>query len=360
MDLIDIAAVKNTGQGAVPFVDFLQTFWDFEKSEYIQSELDHGKRFTRRHAYECMNRVKSELIPFFGDKKMNCVTIDDLDLLARQLRLRGLATSTTNQITLIARKALKWAFEKKIISENPCLGFTKFSIENKERGILNEKEIKAIFAKNWSDKRAYVASLFSASTGAWQGECLALCLSDIDGDFVNIDHGYSPFDGIKCTKTGKKRRVKMIPVTKAALMGLLKDNPHIGNKNTPPDYDPFFFYSMQPDKPCDCKILLKGLKDAMDRVNADYKKAAEKEGREKPEIFIDYKKRNVIFHSWRHYFCTIADNEADMKKVKKVSGHLSDGVFNKYADHIDERDIVEVGNVIEKAFDNILSFRKAG
>jgi len=29
MGLIDIAAVKNTGHGAVPFVQFLETFWNY-------------------------------------------------------------------------------------------------------------------------------------------------------------------------------------------------------------------------------------------------------------------------------------------------------------------------------------------
>jgi hypothetical protein len=39
LGLIDIAAVKNTGRGAIPFTDFLQTFWDYDKSEYIQDRL---------------------------------------------------------------------------------------------------------------------------------------------------------------------------------------------------------------------------------------------------------------------------------------------------------------------------------
>ena len=39
MGLIDIAAVKNTGRGAAPFVPFLENFWDFDKSEYIQDKL---------------------------------------------------------------------------------------------------------------------------------------------------------------------------------------------------------------------------------------------------------------------------------------------------------------------------------
>jgi hypothetical protein len=83
--LIDIAAVKNTGRGAVRFTDFLKTFWDYDKSEYIQDKITHGFRFTRSYARECQNRLKTTLVPYFGDKKLNCITIDDLRKLSNQL-----------------------------------------------------------------------------------------------------------------------------------------------------------------------------------------------------------------------------------------------------------------------------------
>ena len=178
MGLIDIAAVKNTGRGAIPFVQFLSDFWDFDKSEYIQDKLAHGYRFTRRHAYDCQNRVKAEIVPFFGDKKLNCVTSDDLKKLSIQLAERGLATSTINQIILVCCTPLKWCYKHEIIPADPCKGLTRFSVTNKERGILTEAEAADILAIDWKDKRAFVASLVAATTGARQGECLALRRSD--------------------------------------------------------------------------------------------------------------------------------------------------------------------------------------
>ena len=78
MGLIDVAAVRNTGRGTVPFIDFLAEFWDYDKSEYIRDRLAHGHRFSKRHAYDCKKRLNAELAPFFGNKKLNCVTTDDL------------------------------------------------------------------------------------------------------------------------------------------------------------------------------------------------------------------------------------------------------------------------------------------
>jgi integrase len=352
LELIDIAAVKNTGAGAVNFVLFLENFWDYDKSEYIRDKLSHGYRFSRGYAHGCQVRIKAELKDFFGDKKLNCVTTADLNKLSNQLADRGLSTSTINQILLICCTPLKWCYKQKIIPANPSEGLTKFAITNKERGILTEAEAAAVFTIDWEDKRAFVGSLLAATTGAREGECLALRRSDIGEDTINIAHNYSTIDGLKCPKNGHKRIVPLLPEVKAALMDLLKDNPHNDID------DPFLFYSLSPDKPCDCRVLLDGFKAAMDAVNIKYVEAAEKAKLEKPEITIDYKGRNIIFHSWRHWFCSKITEKIEGEKVAKVSGHLSTEVFKKYADHIEIKNIKEVGNAAGLAFGNILKFRK--
>jgi integrase len=336
MGLVDIAAVKNTGRGAVPFIQFLESFWDFDKSEYIRDRLAHGYRFSRRYARECQNRLKAELVPFFGEKKLNCVTTDDLKKLSNQLSDRSLSTSTINQILLVCCTPLKWAYNEKIIPSNPVIGLTKFSITNKERGILTESEAAAVFAVDWKDKRAFVASLVAATTGARQGECLALRRSDIGGDTIIVAHSYSPLDGLKCPKNGHKRVVPLLPEVRAALLDLLNDNPHTGID------DPFIFFSLQPDKPCDPKVILEGLKEALQQIK------------------VDHKGRNITYHSWRHWFCSKITEKIEGEKVAKVSGHLSENIFKKYADHIEKKNIKDVGNAAAQAFGNVLQFRKVG
>ena len=332
--LIDISAVKNTGRGAVPFTLFLETFWDYDKSEYIQDKLAHGYRFSRRHAKECQNRVKAELVPFFIDKKLNCVTKDDLEILTKQLNKRGLATSTINQILLVCQTPLKWCFKKEIIPVDPSRGLTRFSIKNKKRGILTMSEARSLFYTNkdlWNDKRAYVASLVSAATGARQGECLALRRSDILEDGIFIENSYSPIDGLKCTKNGEARPVPLLPVVKAALLDLLKDNPYNGIVD-----DPFIFYSLLPNRPVDSKVILLGLQKTLKKIN------------------IDYKARNITFHSWRHFFCSKSTQKISGEKVAKVSGHLTKAVFDNYADHIEDENVREVGAAIAEVFENII------
>jgi integrase len=351
MGLIDIAAVKNTGRGAVPFVQFLETFWDFDKSEYIRDQLAHGFRFGRNHAYQCQIRLSKNIKPFFSDKKLNCVTTDDLEKFTIKLANAGFSTMTIYQHILICSTALKWAFNKKIISANPAIGLSKFSITSKERGILTETEAAAVFAVAWKDKRAFVASLVAVTTGARLGECLVLRRSDIGTDTLDIAHSYSYLGGLKCPKNGKKRVVPLLPEVRIALLDLLKDNPHDVD-------DPFVLFSLLPDRPIDPKVILKGFKKALDTVNTEYLRAAQKANLEKPEIQIDYKSRNIVFHSWRHYFCSKITQQIEGEKVAKVSGHLSEAVFKKYADHIERKNIKEVGDAAAQAFGNVLQFRK--
>ena len=349
MGLIDISAVKNTGRGAVPFIQFLETFWDFEQSPYIQDRLAHGYRFTKRYAHECLKWVKSQLVPYFGDKKLNCVTTNDLKTISKQLADRGLSTSTISQIMLCANTPLKWAFNEKIIPSNPVIGLTKFSITNKERGIFTEQEAATVLNTTWKDKRAYVASLVAATTGARQGECLALRRSDIGDDTITIAHGFSLLDGLKCPKNGNKRVVPLLPGVRAALLDLLKDNPHEVD-------NPFIFFSLYPDRPVTPNVVLGGLKDAIESVNTEYMEAAKKAKLEQPKIQIGHKSRNITFHSWRHFFCSKITGIIDSEKVAKVSGHLSEKVFKKYASHIETKNIQDVGNAAKQVFENVINF----
>ena len=334
--LIDIAAVENTGRGAVPFVKFLETFWNFDESPYIQDKLAHGYRFTRGYALQSKRRIKTKIKAFFGDKKMNLVTTDDLKKFSRQLSDSGLATATINLYLLTCCTPLKWAFNERIITSNPAIGLTKFSVTNKKRNILTEAEVAAVLAAEWRDKRAFVASLVSATTGARQGEILALRSSDIGEDEINIAHSYSRFDGLKCPKNGKDRRVPLLPEVKAALLDLLQDNPYTDL------IDPFIFFSLKPDRPVDQKVILKGLTETLAKID------------------VDYKGRNIAFHSWRHWFVSKITEVIDGEKVARVSGHLSEAIFKKYADHIEKKNIDEVGKAAAQVFGNVLQFKKVG
>jgi integrase len=75
------------------------------------------------------------------------------------------------------------------------------------------------------------------------------------------------------------------------------------------------------------------------------------------KLNVDYKGRNITFHSWRHWFCSKITCVIDSEKAAKVSGHLSQKIFRKYADHIDIKNIQEVGNAAANVFGHMLQFK---
>jgi integrase len=129
--------------------------------------------------------------------------------------------------------------------------------------------------------------------------------------------------------------VPLLPEVKTVLLDLLKDNPHNAD-------DPFIFYSSLSDKPTEPHIIREGLNNALKKIK------------------VDYKGRYITYHSWRHFFCSQMTQQIEGEKVAKVSDHLSEGVFKKYADHIETKNIQEVGNAAAQVFKNIVKFRKAG
>ena len=174
--------------------------------------------------------------------------------------------------------------------------------------------------------------------------------SSIGDDTLNIAYSYAPIDGLKeGTKNGETRIIPLLPFVKTALLDLLNDNPHNID-------DPFIFYSLQPDKPCDCKVLLNGLNETIEAVNKKYLAIAKKLNIEKPDFSVDKKGRNITFHSWRHFFCSQSTQKISGEKVAKVIGHLTKAVFDKYADHIEAENVREVGNAIAEVFENIIPF----
>ena len=191
--------------------------------------------------------------------------------------------------------ALRWAAENEYIPANPGEGLMKFSGKSVKRGVLAEDEVCKLFAKPWRHERAYVGNILAMSTGLRLGEVLAAQVRDIEMDRLRARHSWSEQDKLKGTKTGEERVVPLLPDVRAAMLELARKNPHgIGPTA-------FVFWSTEhPDRPIDAHPLPEELKAALlplgfpkttRRIPAKVREAAEY-----------WWSRNVVFHSWRHYF----------------------------------------------------------
>jgi|GEM_PF-3082873 len=163
----------------------------------------------------------------------------------------------------------------------------------------------------------------------------AIVASAASSQVLYVNHSWSWFDGLKCTKTGKVRVVPLLGGIREELIKLAEFNPH--------GKDGFIFYGLVPEKPMDTHFLLDGLKDALAKIGISEEERA---------------RRNIVFHSWRHYFATKMRSKLDPSFVKRATGHSTDAMLEHYTEHEREEDIDTLLTAADDMFGNIIPFER--
>jgi integrase len=331
-ELIDIPVIK-AGPGNQDFISYLLMFWDYDNSPYVKDMLIHNHRIGRTHCHEARNRVKDKWEPVFKNRALNGISRKDLKEFSVQLAGAGYSSSYLNGILNAGLKALKYACQEGLIPSNPGAELERFSGKGRKRGVLSPAEAKKLFSGEWKDRRSYTGNLVAITTGLRSGEIMALRKDDIDGEknILYVRHSWNRKDRLKTTKNGEDRRTPLLPEVKEKLLGLLSENPHGGE-------NPFIFWGRDPARPGDSAFLLDGLKEAL----------AERD--------IDYKKRNIVFHSHRHYYAARMVDKMTPEQVVRITGHKSMKIFEEYADHIIDENIELASKASSKVFKNIVQF----
>ena len=341
-----------------PLLEWLKDFWTYETSEYVQDKLSHGKRISQNYCYVQTNSLKywSDFFDFkFALEDLNTDKLQEFEQYLFEKRTQKkrtiideatgkkeilvedipLSTITRNNIIKTGSIAFEWATRKKILVENPCKSLTAYSFKAKKRDILNRKEVHALFTTGtWKNERARVANLLAMTTGLRVSEILALRIDDIGEDRLYISHSYNHArDGLTCTKNGESRIVPLVPKVKSELEKLYWSNPHkaFGDK--------FIFYSNIPNKPIVPNAITEGLKSAMESIGISETQRQE---------------RNIVFHSWRHFYATTIATELSEKHAQLTLGHLTQAMTKHYADHKTEEALMTVCNASNDIFTEMI------
>jgi integrase len=277
--------------------------------------------------------VKLHWVSFFNDRKLNTITLQDLKDFSQQVYDKGLAAGTINHILNVGTKALREAYRKKIIPYDPTEGLISFSGKTKKRGVLTQEEAAELFALEWEDKRAYAGNLLACTTGLRSGEVLAVRKSDIEDNALRVRHSWSRMDRLKGTKTGDERKVPLFPKVREKLLELLAENPHQND-------DPFIFHDVLADEPMKPITLVTGLKESCEAIG------------------IHCEKRNIVFHSHRHYYAARMVDKMSAEQVSRITGHKSKAVFEEYAGHVSDANLEAMRTAGSEVFEKIIGFRK--
>ncbi|MCR4940777.1 MAG: tyrosine-type recombinase/integrase [Treponemataceae bacterium] len=340
-------------QKKTPLLKYIADFWDFEKSDYVQDKLAHGQRIGKRHCYEQANLVKYWREFFTDDATLEELTVTQLREFERYLQKRHentvlknsngkpitpLSTATMKNIIRCGGISFGWAVKQGYISSNPEDALTQYSTVSKERGILSAEEARELFKHGqWEDERYRVASLLAMITGMRLGEIQALRRCDIGDDMIYVRRAWSPVDGLKCPKNGKERKVPLPPEVRKELLDLVSKNPH---KNMFAESDGFVFWGTMPDKPLVSNQITEGFKNALHSIGITEKMREE---------------RNIVFHSWRHFYATTIAHDVDEKHAQMVLGHETPAMTKHYADHQRAKDLEEMTSITNALYKKLMA-----
>lgn len=318
--------------------EFLLTFWDYEKSEFIERHKAHGHSITKRHTDMMLGLVRNYWRPYFGDE----TTIQELDRSALDDFFfylhteKGLSGGTVNKAINCGSRAMRWLFENKRIEFNPMAGIERFNAEELARGIPTESEVKQMLALEWTNNAYKLAFKVAAFCGLRAGEIsgLRVCDLDLDADIIHVRHSWNDTDGLKCPKNSDVRDLPIDHKTLVQLYAQAKENPQFS------DLSYVFFSPVKPEQPYWPSYYVDGLYEALEKIGVS------KEQR---------KERNIVFHSLRHFCATILSQRADLKTVQAVMGHRSEDMSKHYSNHETEEKLQNMRNIMQVTWDNILS-----
>ena len=335
--------VRKSSKEAESVIDYLKRFWDYDQSPYIADKHSHGVKLGKTYAKCCFLRVNLYWVPYFQGKKIGEVTRQGLKdfSIAIAKKHPNLSPMTLRQIMLVGVTAFRWAFANELIPADPTMGLTGYSTKPKKRGVLSPQEAADLFKLEWKDKRSMLINLVAMTTGLRIGEILALKAENIGDKNLTVENSFSKYDGLKSTKTDEERVVPIFPGIRDAMLERAKFNPH-GNG--------YVFWGDTKERPCGMYTPAVELKKMLFLIRAGEKPTEEK----KKEVEEYWKKRNVVFHSWRHFYAARMTDKLEARKVMLATGHKTESVFKGYSDHALDSDLNDVAVITEEVFGKLL------
>ncbi len=316
----------------------LDSYWDFDNSEYLRRSMEHGHSMTSKHAFCMRAYVRNYWEPYFGDEVcIEDLTLEELDDFFFFLHdEKELANETVNKNINMANKCFKTLLSLRKIKSNPLEGIERFKTDNEKRDIPTEQEVRDLLNHTWDNDSAKLAFKVAAFYGLRAGEISGLRVCDIDdvANMLYVRHSYSEVDGLKTTKNKECRELPLEHSLALQLLSHAKENPGFNDLS-------YVFWSV---------------KDYSKPITPGYYgdcfyKALEQIGVSEAER----KDRNIVFHSLRHFCATILKQRADKETVMAIMGHKTPDMTDHYADHKTQEKFENMRNVISGVWEKYLT-----
>ena len=183
----------------------------------------------------------------------------------------------------------------------------KLWIQCNEKGIPTNPEISALSNLTWDDARKKTAFLLAILTGARIGEIQALRIEDVFDTHIVIKHNWcSMTKTLKCPKNGLSRVAPIPSFLREQLISLYETNPHGDN---------FIFYGKNKGCPLWQNAITSGFYNALRLIGISDE---------------ERKKRNLTFHSCRHYCTSSLRGIITDSSLQELLGHKDLAMTDRY------------------------------
>ncbi|MCF7945920.1 MAG: tyrosine-type recombinase/integrase [Spirochaetia bacterium] len=324
------------------FVDYVIKFWDFDTSDYIRRRnKKNPNSIGKDYAKSMGGTFKKNAVPQLPNHlKLSEIKTSHIENVVNALIDDGLLTNATISRVLQAMSVpLKEAKRLHIISINPMDGVESLTNRPKERGILTDTELRDLIfwmrdnaINDTFDNRVYLATALSAFTGMRQGEIRglqknAVSLINEEQGLITVSQAVAVYSGLKTTKGKRERQVPAPLWICEGLLALEELNPY-GNSL-------IFWSSTSKTNPIASSYIRDQFYQAMRTIGISNE---------------DRKKRNINFHSLRHYYVTFMRGKVAENVLRGIVGHQSSAMSDAYT-HDTREQLLEAGKISEKIID---------
>jgi len=303
---------------SVLFTDFLEEFWDWERSPYIHEKLRAEHSIHRNYVRGMICDVKKYWIPFFPSVLLGELLPRDIERFIEHLsdirfgNGQRLSNIRKNGIIKAGSIPLRWAYRKEKIAQDVTRGLILFSGKIAKRQILTPQLAASVFNQEWPDERSKIANMTAMVTGLRAGELQGLRSGDLGEDCLLVRHSWNYYDKLKPTKNNTERIVELpFPLVLQSLKYIASLNPHGFGQDS---Y--VFWSSLSAKKPMEQKLFITGLRNSL--VASGLSEAAAK---------------GFSFHGWRHFFTTYMRNKIEDKLLQSQTGHKTISMLERYSAH---------------------------
>ena len=292
---------------------FCETFFVWEKCEWIAHQHAHDRAFSKSVAASRRGHLTNHIQPRFGSDRLTSLKAVDIDSWLVGLKF---SNQTKNHILYSFNIVLREAKRRGLLLANPIDDVVRDAPRHEARSVFTRDEIACMFPVRdlsrlgaiWGEPKWATYFLLLATSGLRGGEARALewrhVVAELSG--VLVVQAVKDDETIGSTKTGRERAVLLPKTTVDVLNWWKSQTPFRGSAD-------FLFFGRlrgQALAPATRRTVTHHFAPALARAGVEV--------------------RGRTPHSFRHTYQTILSGALEPATLRKLTGHATEQMSDRY------------------------------